>query len=314
MFLFVILPIILQSIIFDMFWIVYISIVYYTCGILYWLTHLFFSRLIFPFYIKWLTRGDKFLIRFDEQKLPDVTQRRQRWNHAGQMSKTSVFLLIFFIALFAQSNITTATTGEGIEAYRCPDGTVEVYASNCDLVDDPDAYPVCTDGCVDELSARDKVLQTFFSLEVLLICMLSPYLTAIAAPLIVMKYSALAVVDKKKKSISPIGEKLSVITNAAMGFGAVVVFAKTLYGITQYTATNQNFDNTSLGMIKSTLTMLVVMIWLFYPAIWMANAKFAKFHPGLVRDLDRKITVKSDLKVHSLEHTSEGFTIFPTTR
>jgi hypothetical protein len=225
-----------------------------------------------------------------------------------------MFLLIFFISLIAQSNITTATTGEGIEAYRCPDGTVEVYASSCDLVDDPDAYPVCTDGCVDELSAQERVLQTFFSLETMYVFLFSPYITAIAAPLIVMKYSALAVVDKKKKSISPIGEKLTVVTNAAMGFGALVIFGKTLYSITEYAATDNNFDNTSLGLMKSTITILVGLIYLFYPAIWVANAKFAKFHPELVRELDRKITEKSGLKVHSLEHTSEGFTIFPTTR
>ena len=291
-------------------WFVYLLFIYFTCGKLYKLINHLFCRILLPSYIRWQVKGDKFLIRFDDQKLPDVNQRRQRWNHAGQISKTAVLLLISLIAVLAQSNINTATTGEDINAYRCPDGSVELRAGSCAMVDDFDtSYPVCTDGCSSELSAAEKISSTFVSRETIILFFFIPYVTAIIAPLMVLKYSSLAIVDKKTKLIIPIGKKLTDITNAVMGFSALLIFGKAVQKISQNAATSE--ETVAFLMYMST-GMVFSFIWLFYPTIWMASAKFAKIHPQLVRELDASITLKSGIKSHYRECTDEGLTILPT--
>ena len=173
-------------------------------------------------------------------------------------------------------------------------------------MDDSDSYPVCTDGCEIELSARDKTWETFVGFNTINVLIFAPYITVIVAPLIVMKYSALAVVDPKKKSIAPIGSKLTDVVNAAMGFGALVIFGKVLYSVSQSAATSEESIS---GLMISTSFIVAVMIWFIYPTIWLANAKFAKSHPKLVRNLDSRITRKSNLNVHRLEHNREGLNI-----
>jgi hypothetical protein len=309
--LFIVIPVSILSLITFGFWLVYLIFVYFTCGILYRLSHFFFSRIILPFYIRWQAKGDKFLIRFNDHELPDVTQRIQRRNHAGQMSKTAVLLLVFLLAIIAQTNIDTATTGKGIDAYRCPDGSVELYAKGCASLEDPELYPICTDGCSSELAAVDKIQETFFSLNAVMLYVFAPFITAITAPLMVMRHSSLSIVNKKTKSITPIGAKLTDITNAAMGFGSLVIFAKTAYSIAQTAATA---DESAAFLMYMATGITIAMIWLFYPTIWLASAKFAKVHPKLVRDLDARVTLKSGLKTHYLESTDGGLTISPTSQ
>ena len=64
------------------------------------------------------------------------------------------------------------------------------------------------------------------SVEVFIVLMFAPFITCIMAPLFAIKDSSLSVVDRETKSITPIGGKLLDKTNAATGFGAIVVGGK----------------------------------------------------------------------------------------
>ena len=104
------------------------------------------------------------------------------------------------------------TEGDIPDAVQCDDGTVELYGEG--YCDDGSLGTPCDSDCVMENSTGfERTLQAYGDQRVMLVLLFAPFITVLTAPLLVLKFSSLSIVDKKTRSMSPIGEKANDLTN-----------------------------------------------------------------------------------------------------
>ena len=160
-----------------------------------------------PIYANIFTVGKKFLIRFSEHKLPPAETRLERLRSTRKMSFSAVLVLLFVMSIFAQSNIAMVTEGKIPDAVICNDGSFEEKLSYCE---DDTSATACDSECVlENTRPLDRILSAYMDVKTVLIFMFAPFITILIAPILVLRHSSLSIVDKKTRSINPIGEKAS---------------------------------------------------------------------------------------------------------
>ena len=166
----------------------------------------------------------KFLIRFPEYRLPNVETRAELFKATRKVSYTAVLVLLFATSIFAQLNISVITEGELPNAVMCDDGT---YVTRATLCDDGSSGIPCDSACVlENVSAIDRINEAYMSVGTIATFMFAPFVTILVAPILILRYSSLSIVDKKTRSISPIGEKANGYTNVITGAGSVYFSSK----------------------------------------------------------------------------------------
>ena len=268
-----------------------------------------FIKSVLPIYATVFSGGKKFLIRFSEYALHPTTTRAERFRATRKLSMTSVFVLFFLISLIAQSNLSMVTDGEIPDAVLCDDGTVQFLGAG--YCDDQSVGTPCDSDCVLENSkVIDRIYEAYGDMRVFLILLFAPFVTVLTAPLLVLKYSSLSIVDKKTRSMSPIGEKANDLTNIAAGFGAVVLFFQTAWKISS-SAVQDGEVMQGVGYVCSIFLFTVFIVAAFYPLVWLAIYKFVKSFEGHVLLLDNSLVDSKGIEVHQLNYANNELTITP---
>ncbi|MBJ03572.1 MAG: hypothetical protein CMB65_02610, partial [Euryarchaeota archaeon] len=282
-------------------------------GLLWRLTTRIFLRFVAPIYAKAISQGDKFIIRFSDAGLPELESRRERWNMGGERANGSLLLMVFLISLLSAQYVDMAATGQGMENFECSDGGIVAFSyvndgdEDCADGSDEDVLdPVMCPGDVCMASPTERFSEAFLSAEVLLVLMFAPIVTCVMGPLFAIKDSSLSIVDRETKSINPIGGKLLDMTNAATGFGALVVGGKTLW--TMATASGSEFGE-SVGMVIMGLFLFGFMFWFFYHPIWISAVIYTKKHNSYVRRFDDLITSSGRVEFHEVQYDGNKIVI-----
>lgn len=267
-------------------------------------------KTILPIYANIFTAGKKFLIRFSEHKLPPAVTRLERLNSTRKLSFTSVLVLLFVMSIFAQSNIAMVTEGKIPDAVICSDGTFEEELSYCD--DDGQATACDSDCVLENTRPMDRILSAYMDVKTILVFMFAPFVTILVAPILILRYSSLSIVDKETRSINPIGEKASDLTNVVMGAGAIVLFFQTALNIAQASVDDGNFTD-ALPYIAYILFITIFLVFLFYPLIWLPMLKFTKSFESHVMLLDNSLMQSKGIEIHNLDYKNNELTITPAT-
>jgi len=268
-----------------------------------------FITSVLPLYASVFSGGKKFLIRFSEYQLHPTTTRTELFRATRKMSLTAVFVLVFLISFVAQSNIGMVAEGDIPDAAVCNDGTVDLFGL-CDEGGGGVAQ-ACDASCVMENSSPgERVFQAYYSPKILVFMALSPILTALVAPVLVLRYSSLSIVDKKTRSISPIGEKANDLTNVAAGMGSVVLFFQTAWRIANAAIKGGNFGQ-GIVLIGSILLITVGLVMIFYPLVWLPMLKFTKAFEGHVLHLDNSLMQSKGIEIHELSYSDNELRIAP---
>jgi hypothetical protein len=275
-------------------------------GVLWRITTRIFLRFVAPIYARTISRGDKFIIRFSNAELPELETRRERWNMAGERTNGSLLLLIFLISILSAQYVDMAATGKGMENYECTDGEVigfiGVNDGDKDCADGSDEDVVDPVPCPGDVCVADpmtRFLDAFLSFDTLLLLMFAPVITCVMGPLFAIQDSSLSVVDRETKSINPIGGKLLDMTNAATGFGAIVVGGKTMW--TLATASGGSTAS-AIGLVIGGLFTLGILFWFFYHSIWISAVIYTKKHNVYVSRFDDLITSSRDIEFHEVRY------------
>ena len=282
---------------------------YWVGGSLWNLVTKIFVKSILPIYATIFGGGKKFLIRFSEYALPPTSTRAERFRATRKLSLTAVFVLIFLISLIAQSNISMVTDGDIPDAVLCDDGTIEFLGPG--YCDDESVGTSCDSECVMENSTvNERMQEAFFDTRVIMILLFAPFVTVLTAPLLVLKYSSLSIVDKKTRSMSPIGEKANDLTNIAAGFGAVVLFFQTAWKISSSAV--QDGDLTQgIFLVLYIFLFTALVVLMFYPLVWLPLYKFVKSFESHVFLLDNSLVESKGIEVHQLNYANNELTITP---
>ena len=268
-----------------------------------------FITSVLPIYANVFSGGKKFLIRFSEYQLHPTSTRTELFRATRKMSLTAVFVLVFLISLVAQSNIGMVTEGNIPDAMVCQDGTVDLLGL-CDEGQGGVA-DACGSSCVMENStAGERIYEAYLSDDILMFMMLSPFLTALVAPVLVLRYSSLSIVDKKTRSMSPIGEKANDLTNVAAGMGSVVLFFQTAWRIANAAVENGNIGQ-GIMFVGLILLTTVALVLVFYPLIWLPMLRFTKAFEGHVLHLDNTLMQSKGIEIHELTYSDNELRISP---
>ena len=290
--------------------ILFVAILFYWAGGLLWnvVTRIFIKSVL-RIYANIFGGGKKFLIRFSEYTLPPTSTRAERFRATRKLSLTAVFVLVFIISLIAQSNISMVTEGNIPDAVLCDDGTVEFLGEG--YCDDGSLGTICDSDCVmEESDTLRRVLHAYGDQKVAMVLLFAPFITVLTAPLLVLKFSSLSIVDKKTRSMSPIGEKANDLTNIAAGFGAVVLFFQTAWKISS-TAVQDGDVMEGAGYVGMILLFTVLLVYTFYPLVWLPIYKFAKSFESHVYNLDNSLVESKGIEVHQLNYANNELTITP---
>lgn len=267
----------------------------------------FFIKLILPLYASVFSAGKKFLIRFSEYSMPPTKTKAELFRANRKLSFTAILLLFFMISLVAQSNTTMVTEGDIPDAVICGDGTIELDGE-CDdisLVLDCDAECV-----LENTEAKDRVLHAYSNYQIFTILLFSPILTMLIAPILVLRYSSLSIVDKKTRSMSPLGEKANDLTNVGAGFGALVIFFQTAWRISSSAVEAGDFVS-GVKYVITILLITVLFVLFFYPLIWLPMLKFTKAFESHVILLDESLVKSKGIEVHQLTYEDNQLRIMP---
>ncbi|MGB1589572.1 MAG: hypothetical protein ACPHDO_04475, partial [Candidatus Poseidoniaceae archaeon] len=236
-----------------------------------------------------------------------TSTRPELFRATRKLSITAVFVLFFLISLIAQSNTGMVTEGNIPDAVICDDGTFEISG----ICDDDSVGTTCDADCVMENSgAIDRVMEAYSSVEIILILMFSPFITLLIAPILVLRYSSLSIVDKKTRSMSPIGEKANDLTNVGAGFGALVIFFQTAWRISS-AAVQDGEVTTGVGYVAMILILTLMFVLMFYPLIWFPMLKFTKAFESHVLKLDNSLVDSKGIEVHQLIYDDNQLRIMP---
>ena len=102
-----------------------------------------------------------------------------------------------------------------------------------------------------------------------------------------LRYSSLSIVDKKTRSMSPIGEKANDLTNVAAGMGSVVLFFQPHGDRQCCPRKRQHWTRHCVCRVDFTATVALVLV--FYPLIWLPMLRFTKAFEGHVLHLDNTL-------------------------
>ena len=266
-----------------------------------------FIKVVLPIYATIFSGGKKFLIRFSEYTLHPTKTRAETFRATRKLSLTAIFVLLFLISLIAQSNISMVTEGNIPDAVICDDNTISLIGS----CDDGSDGTICDSTCVLENSeALDRILEAYTSVEVFSLLMFSPFITILVAPILVLRFSSLSIVDKKTRSMRPIGEKANDLTNVGAGFGAIVLFFQTAWRISSAALENNDIMQ-GIGYVATILAITIVMLALFYPLIWIPMLKFTKSFESHVLMLDNSLVRSKGIEVHQLQYENNELRITP---
>ena len=267
-----------------------------------------FIRTVLPIYATVFSTGKKFLIRFSEYQMPRVESRAELFKATRKLSFTAILVLLFAISIFAQSNISMITEGDLPNAVMCDDGTYEADPVYCD--DGSNGIP-CDSACVlENIGTLDRITEAYMDVRTLAVFMLAPFITILVAPILVLRYSSLSIVDKKTRSMSPIGEKASGYTNVIMGAGSVVLFFQTALNIARASTDNGDFMQ-SLQYIGFILFITLFLVFFFYPLVWLPMLKFTKSFESHVRLLDDSLVKSKGIEIHNLTYENNELRISP---
>jgi len=287
---------------------------YFLVGGLWNLFTRFFIRTILPLYATVFSSGKKFLIRFSEYSLPSTSSRAEVYKATRKLSMTAIFVLLFAISLIAQSNVPLVAEGEGRNAVICEDGTIEFDAFYCDEYDETvdQVFVLCDADCIlESTTVLDRIMEAYLDVRVLAVLMMAPLITVLVGPVIVLKYSSLSIVDKKTRSMSPIGQKANDLTNVTAGFGSVVLFSQTAWTISTASLENGGlFAGTINTFVIFLLTILMLLV--FYPLIWLPMLKFTKALESHVMMLDNQLVEKKGIEIHELTYEHNELRIKPS--
>jgi TM2 domain-containing membrane protein YozV len=266
-----------------------------------------FIKSILPLYATIFGGGKKFLIRFSEYTMPPTDTRPELFRATRKLSLTVIFVLFFLISLIAQSNLSMVTEGNIPDAVVCDDGTIDLIGT----CDDGSDGVLCNSDCVmDNTDAIDRVREAYTSVEIVVVLLFAPFITILVAPILVLRYSSLSIVDKKTRSMSPIGEKANDLTNVAAGFGSVVLFFQTAWRISSAAAENGNITE-GLGFVAMILVSTFILVFAFYPLIWLPMLKFTKSFESHVLLLDNSLVESKGIEVHQLTYDNNELRITP---
>ena len=266
-----------------------------------------FIKSILPLYATIFGGGKKFLIRFSEYTMPPTDTRPELFRATRKLSLTAIFVLFFLISLIAQSNLSMVTEGNIPDAVVCDDGTIDLIG----ICDDGSDGVLCDSDCVmDNTDAIDRIGEAYTSVEILVVLLFAPFITILVAPILVLRYSSLSIVDKKTRSMSPIGEKANDLTNVAAGFGSVVLFFQTAWRISSAAAENGNIPE-GLGFVATILVFTFILVFAFYPLIWLPMLKFTKSFESHVLLLDNSLVESKGIEVHQLTYDNNELRITP---
>ena len=266
-----------------------------------------FIKSVLPLYATIFGGGKKFLIRFSEYTMPPTDTRPELFRATRKLSLTAIFVLFFLISLIAQSNLSMVTEGNIPDAVVCDDGTIDLIG----VCDDGSDGVLCDSDCVmDNTGAIDRIGEAYTSVEILVVLLFAPFITILVAPILVLRYSSLSIVDKKTRSMSPIGEKANDLTNVAAGFGSVVLFFQTAWRISSAAAENGNLTE-GLGYVAVILVFTFILVFAFYPLIWLPMLKFTKSFESHVLLLDNSLVESKGIEVHQLTYDNNELRITP---
>ena len=266
-----------------------------------------FIKSILPLYATIFGGGKKFLIRFSEYTMPPTDTRPELFRATRKLSLTAIFVLFFLISLIAQSNLSMVTEGNIPDAVVCDDGTIDLIG----ICDDGSDGVLCDSDCVmDNTDAIDRIGEAYTSVEIVVVLLFAPFITILVAPILVLRYSSLSIVDKKTRSMSPIGEKANDLTNVAAGFGSVVLFFQTAWRISSAAAENGNITE-GLGFVATILVFTFILVFAFYPLIWLPMLKFTRSFESHVLLLDNSLVESKGIEVHQLTYDNNELRITP---
>jgi len=287
--------------------------------IFYWVIGGFWNKItriiiktVIPIYATIFSSGEKFLIRFSEYSLPSTKTRKELYRSTRRLSVTALLVLLLIISLIAQSNISMVAEGNAPDAVICADGNVELDNSLCDEYDSSitQEFESCDADCVLMNTTTLKRIQgAYLDPYVLVVLLFAPFITVIVAPIIVLRFSSLSIVDKKTRSMSPIGQKANDLTNVGAGFGSLVLFLQTAWRISSAdeTATlSQQFEG-----IAAILILTAFLVIVFYPLVWLPMLKFTKSLESHVMLLDTTLVEKKGIEVHELTYDNNELRITP---
>ena len=267
-----------------------------------------FIKTVLPIYATVFSSGKKFLIRFSEYEMPRIETRAELFKATRKLTFTAILVLLFAVSIFAQSNISMITEGDLPNAVMCDDGTYEADPILCD--DESSAIP-CDSACVlENFGTLDRITEAYLDTRTVAIFMFAPFVTILVAPILVLRYSSLSIVDKKTRSMSPIGEKASGYTNVIMGAGSVVLFFQTALNIARASTETGDFMQ-SLQYIGFILLLTLFLVFFFYPLVWLPMLKFTKSFESHVRLLDDSLVKSKGIEIHNLTYENNELRISP---
>ena len=230
------------------------------------ITRMFITSVL-PIYANVFSGGKKFLIRFSEYQLHPTSTRTELFRATRKMSLTAVFVLVFLISLVAQSNIGMVTEGN-IDA-RCAKTALWTFLAS--VMRGKGAWLMHAIPPVSWRIQRQGPIEAYLSEDILMFMMLSPFLTAL-----VLSWccGTISIVDKKTRSMSPIGEKANDLTNVAAGMGSDgVLFFQTAWRIANAAVESGNIGQ-GIVFVWSILLTTVGLVLVFYPLIWLPMLRF----------------------------------------
>ncbi len=266
-----------------------------------------FIRSVLPLYATIFSGGKKFLIRFSEYTMPPTRTRPELFRATRKLSLTAIFVLLFLISLIAQSNLSMVTDGNISGAVVCDDGTIDLIGT----CDDGSDGVLCDSDCVlANTTALERIFEAYSSPEIIAVFLFAPFITVLVAPLLVLRHSSLSIVDKKTRSMSPIGEKANDLTNVGAGIGALVLFLQTAWRIASAAAKDGDISE-GIVFIMQILLFNLFLVFTFYSLIWLPMLKFTKSFESHVLLLDNSLVESKSIEIHQLTYDNNELRITP---
>ena len=301
-------PLLILSIFFFGIPLLFAALFYWLVGGLWNKTTRIFIKSVLPVYATIFGGGKKFLIRFSEYTMPQTGTRPNLFKATRKLSITAIFVLFFLISLFAQSNLAIVTEGDIPSAVICDDGTFETDDFLCD---DESTGTFCDSACVlTNMGVTERIMEAYVDERIILTLMFAPFITVLIAPILVLRYSSLSIVDKETRSMAPIGEKANDLTNVGAGFGSIVIFFQTAWKISSAAASDGDILQ-GLGYVVLILLVTLFIVLTFYPLIWLPMLKFTKAFESHVLLLDNSLVKKKGIEVHQLTYDNNELRITP---
>ena len=269
------------------------------------------SFVFIPMYIKRQSSKGRFLIRFrdpDSQAELSLKQRaRVAFSHAWLPFTMSVFVLTMAITVRGFEDVAS---GDGMEFYKCADGQEILFdyvndgMADCDDGSDesnpnpsPCYYPECTG------DPFDIVTEKVFDDEWAIYWMISPLLAFLTAPMLILRESTIAVVDKENRSITPIGASAYRTLNTVLGFGAFVLLLDTCWSVAS--VASDSFSG-RIGLLISMAIFLLILVLILFHILWAYSFFHVRTHVRFLAIFEERTTQSRDIEIHTFNQVEPG--------